>query len=53
MGANDKAAIELSGIGVAMANASDETKSAADFVAKSNDEAGLCEFLKDYFDLEV
>ena len=52
-GANDKAAIELSGIGVAMANASDETKSAADFVAKSNDEAGLCEFLKDYFDLEV
>lgn len=52
-GANDKAAIELAGIGVAMGNASDDTKSVADFVAKTNDEEGLYEFLKDYFDLEV
>lgn len=52
-GANDKAAIELSGIGVAMGNASDETKSVADYVGKTNDEAGLAKFLQEYFDLEV
>ena len=43
-GANDKAAIEFSGIGVAMGNASDEKKRVADFVAKTNDEAGLVSF---------
>ena len=52
-GVNDKAAIELAGIGVAMGNASDETKSVADYVGKTNDEAGLAKFLKEYFDLEV
>lgn len=52
-GTNDKNAISLAGIGVAMGNAEDQTKEAADFVAKTNDQAGLAEFLKEYFELEV
>lgn len=52
-GANDKAAIELAGIGVAMGNASCDTKSVADYVGKTNDEAGLAKFLQEYFDIEV
>ena len=52
-GVNDKAAIELAGIGVAMGNASCDTKSVADYVGKTNDEAGLAKFLQEYFDIEV
>ena len=44
---NDMEMIENSGVGVAMGNAVDELKSAADFVTKSNDEDGVVTFLKD------
>lgn len=40
-GFNDISMIEYAGVGVAMANAKDEVKKAADFVTGSNDEDGL------------
>ena len=36
--------------GIAMANAKEETKEAADYVTSSNDEAGVAEFLEKLFD---
>ncbi|MEH7108784.1 Cof-type HAD-IIB family hydrolase [Bacillus sp. JJ1764] len=38
---NDKAMIEYAGIGVAMGNAPQQVKDAADFVTKSNDQEGM------------
>lgn len=49
-GANDVEAIKLAGLGIAMGNAEEETKKAADYVASTNDEAGLAEFLEKIFD---
>ena len=40
-GYNDISMISYAGVGVAMANARDEVKAAADFVTGSNDEDGL------------
>lgn len=40
-GFNDMTMIEYAGIGVAMANAQDRVKEAADFITKSNDEDGI------------
>lgn len=49
-GANDVEAIKLAGLGIAMGNAEEETKKAADYVTSTNDEAGLAEFLEKIFD---
>jgi len=49
-GANDVEAIKIAGLGIAMANANEETKKAADYVTSSNDDAGLAEFLEKLFD---
>ena len=49
-GANDVEAIKLVGLGVAMGNAKEETKKAADYITSTNDEAGLAEFLEKIFD---
>ncbi|MFO3717976.1 Cof-type HAD-IIB family hydrolase [Anaerococcus sp. ENR1011] len=49
-GANDIEAIKLAGLGIAMGNAKEETKEAADYVTSTNDEAGLAEFLEKIFD---
>lgn len=48
-GANDVEAIKLAGLGIAMGNAEEETKKAADYVTSTNDEAGLAEFLEKIF----
>ena len=42
---NDLEMVQWAGIGAAMGNAVDELKSAADVVVKSNDEAGVAEFI--------
>ncbi|MBM0046508.1 HAD family phosphatase [Anaerococcus sp. mt242] len=49
-GANDIESIKLAGLGIAMANAKEETKEAADYVTSSNDEAGVAKFLEKLFD---
>lgn len=49
-GFNDQSMIEYAGVGVAMANAQDRVKQAADYVTKySNDEDGLVEVIDQYF----
>lgn len=49
-GFNDMSMIKYAGVGVAMANAQDEVKEAADMVTgKSNDEDGLLEVVEKYF----
>lgn len=49
-GANDVKSLRAVGVGVAMGNASDSTKKAADFVIGINDTPAIAEFLKEYFD---
>lgn len=49
-GANDKEAIRAVGVGVAMDNAGDDVKEAADFLTKDNESAGVAHFLKEYLD---
>lgn len=43
---NDKEMIELSGVGVAMGNAPEALKAAADYVAPANDDEGLAEVIE-------
>lgn len=43
---NDKEMLAWAGVGVAVANAADEAKAAADFVTKSNDEDGVAAVLE-------
>ncbi|MDD6069452.1 MAG: Cof-type HAD-IIB family hydrolase [Clostridiales bacterium] len=51
-GFNDQSMIEYAGVGVAMANAQERVKVAADYVTKhSNDEDGLVEVISKFFDL--
>jgi len=45
---NDLLMIEWAGTGVAMANAPEEIRRAADIVTASNDECGVAAFIKDY-----
>ena len=47
-GFNDISMIEFAGLGVAMANATEEVRSHADYVAPSCDEDGLCDVIKRY-----
>lgn len=49
-GANDVKSLKAVGVGVAMGNAGDITKEAADFVIGTNDTPAIAEFLKEYFD---
>lgn len=47
-GYNDQSMIEFAGLGVAMANAKEEVKQAADVVTLSNDEDGLVPIIENY-----
>ena len=46
---NDMSMFEVAGTGVAMGNAGDDTKKAADFVIGTNDTPAIAEFLREYF----
>jgi len=46
--AHDKEMIERCGVGVAMGNAIDSVKSAADFIAKTADDDGVAEWIETY-----
>ena len=48
-GHNDRTMIEYAGLGVAMENAVEELKLAADRVTASNDEDGIARVLEEYF----
>lgn len=48
---NDIEMIEYAGVGVAMANAEEEVKQKADYIALSNNEEGVAKFLKNIFEL--
>ncbi|MFK8243402.1 MULTISPECIES: Cof-type HAD-IIB family hydrolase [unclassified Facklamia] len=48
-GNNDASMIEVAGVGVAMANATDYLKSLADEITKSNDDDGLVDVMNQYF----
>lgn len=50
---NDLELLKASGIGVAMGNAADEVKLAADFVTSSNEENGIGEFLRGLWGVEL
>lgn len=45
---NDLAMVEYAGLGVAMENATDEVKQAADFITKSNDDHGVAYAIKKF-----
>jgi len=45
---NDIEILKLAGIGVAVGNASPQTKKAADYVVESNDEDGVARFLRNF-----
>lgn len=45
-GFNDMTMIRYAGIGVAMANAQEKVKQAADFITDSNDEDGIVKVIK-------
>lgn len=47
-GLNDLRMIREVGTGVAMGNARDEVKAAADYIALSNDEEGVARFIEEY-----
>lgn len=48
-GYNDVSMIEYAGVGVAMANAQDAVKDAADFITHSNNEDGIVTVIKKFF----
>jgi Cof subfamily protein (haloacid dehalogenase superfamily) len=45
---NDVTMIEYAGLGIAMANATENVKNAADIITASNDEHGVAEAIKQY-----
>lgn len=47
-GYNDRSMIQMAGLGVAMANAQEEVKEAADYITKSNDEDGIAEVVRKF-----
>ncbi|WP_297281894.1 Cof-type HAD-IIB family hydrolase [uncultured Anaerococcus sp.] len=49
-GSNDKESLELAGFGIAMGNANDESKKAADKETLSNDDGGVGKFLEQFLD---
>lgn len=48
-GFNDLSMIKYAGVGVCMANGCDACKEAADFIAPSNDEDGICTVIEKFF----
>lgn len=50
---NDLDIIQAAGIGIAMANASDDVKAAADFITLSNNECGVAHALRHLLKIEV
>lgn len=48
-GFNDLSMIKYAEVGVCMANGCDECKAAADYIAPSNDEDGLCDVIEKFF----
>jgi hydroxymethylpyrimidine pyrophosphatase-like HAD family hydrolase len=52
-GRNDLTMIEAAGIGVAMENAVEEVKAAADHITRSNDENGVAEAIYGYFNDKI
>jgi len=40
--------VQMAGLGVAMANAQEEVKQAADYITKSNDEDGIAEVVRKF-----
>ena len=49
-GSNDRQSLDLAGLGIAMGNANDESKKAADKQTLSNDDAGVADFLEKFLD---
>ena len=49
-GFNDLSMIQYAGLGVAMANAQDKVKEAADFITKSNDEDGVAYVIEKFIE---
>lgn len=49
---DDIEAIQLCGMGIAVSNAIDEVKNAADYITESNDEDGVVKFLTQFLNLE-
>lgn len=49
-GFNDLSMIQYAGLGVAMANAQDKVKAAADFITKSNDEDGVAYVIEKFIE---
>lgn len=50
---NDLAMIDYAGMGVAMGNANPELKSIANYVTDTNENDGVANYLKGYFDLKI
>ena len=48
-GFNDISMIRYAGVGVAMANAQEVVKEAADYITASNDEDGLVQVINEFF----
>lgn len=51
-GFNDLSMIQAAGIGVAMANAQEKVRAAADYITKSNDEDGIADVVENLFKWE-
>ena len=51
-GFNDLSMIKAAGIGVAMSNAQDKVREAADYITKSNDEDGIVDVIEKLFEWE-
>lgn len=51
-GLNDLKSVGLVGVGVAMGNASESTRKAADYVIGTNDEPAIADFVRKYLDLD-
>ncbi|MBQ3584815.1 MAG: HAD hydrolase family protein, partial [Lachnospiraceae bacterium] len=48
-GFNDISMIQIAGLGVAMENAQDVVKEAADYITLSNDDDGILQVIKKFF----
>lgn len=51
-GGNDRAMIQMAGLGVAMANANEEVKAVADYITKSNNEEGVAYAIEKFVNLK-
>jgi hydroxymethylpyrimidine pyrophosphatase-like HAD family hydrolase len=51
-GENDKEMLQLAGLGVALSNGCEVTKSVADVIGASNDESGVAQAIYKYLQIE-